>query len=111
MLAVKPVTNEFLPGHAFGLCDLGFVVRENIIDTATMNIDLVAQQRRGHGAALDMPAGPAAPPRTSPADVSIFFIPRLPQREVADVFFVVLVIFHPPGGLQLLQVEMRELPV
>ena len=58
-----------------------------------------------------MPARPAAAPRTFPADIAILFIPRLPQREIADVFFVVLVVLYPPGRLQLGEIKMRELSI
>jgi hypothetical protein len=55
--------------------------------------------------------GPAAAPRTFPPDVAILFVPRFPEREIAHVFLVVLVALHPPGGTQLGQIEVREMPV
>src|SRR6266540_1325524 len=41
--AMQPIADEFLACHAFALCDLCFVMRKNVIDAATMNIDLVAE--------------------------------------------------------------------
>src|SRR5512132_214847 len=111
MRAMQPVTDEFLSGHAFALCDFRLVMRENIIDAAAMDIDLIAQQRRRHRAALDVPAGPAWSPWRSPFYVAVFFIPRFPQREIPDVFLVVFVVLHASCRLQLREIEVRELAV
>src|SRR5206468_5225204 len=43
MRAVQPVADEFLSRDAFALRDLCFVVRENVIDAAAMDIDLIAE--------------------------------------------------------------------
>src|SRR6266513_5831510 len=111
MRAVQPVTDEFLSGHAFALRDLRFVMRENIIDAASMNIDLVAEQRRRHRAAFDVPAGPAWSPWRIPLHIAVFFIPRFPECEIPDVFLVVFVVLHASGRLQLREIEVRELAV
>ena len=76
-----------------------------------MDIDLIAEQRRCHRAAFDVPARPAAPPRTFPTYIAIFFVPGFPKREIADVFLVVLIMLNTPGRLQLGEVEMREFSV
>ena len=41
MRAVQPVTDEFFFCDAFTLCDFRFVMRENIIDAAAMDIELI----------------------------------------------------------------------
>ena len=87
------------------------MVRENVIDAAAVDIDLIAEQRRGHRAAFDVPAGTAAAPWTFPPHIAIFFVPRFPKRKIADVFFVVFIVLHPAGRLQLREIEMRELSV
>src|SRR5256886_12608205 len=87
------------------------MMRENVVHAATVNVDLIAEQRGGHCAAFDVPARAAATPRTFPADVAIFFIPRFPKREIANVLFVVFVVLYAAGRLQLREIEMRELPV
>ncbi len=86
-------------------------MRENIVDAAAVDVDLIAEQRGCHRAALDVPSGTAATPRTFPADIAVFFIPCFPKREVADVFLVVFVVLYPAGRLQLGEIEMGELPV
>ena len=108
---MQPVAYEFFSGDPFRLRDLGFVMRENVIHAAAMNIDLIAEQRRRHGAAFDVPARTASAPWAFPADIAIFFIPRLPQCKVSNVFLVVLVVLHPAGRLQLREIEMGELSV
>src|SRR5437764_10805640 len=111
MRAMQPVPDESLSCDAFALRDLCFVVRENIIDTAAMNVDLIAEQRRRHCTTFNVPAGTTRSPRRIPFHVAIFFVPRLTQCEVADVFLVVLVVLNSARRLQLGKVEMRELSV
>ena len=43
MRAVKPVAHEFFSGDAFRLGDLRLVMRENVIDAAAVDIDLIAE--------------------------------------------------------------------
>src|SRR5438270_12325068 len=93
--AVHPIPDEFFPRASFRLRDLCFVVRENIIHAAAMNIELIAEQLRRHRAALDVPARPPVPPRAFPFHRAIRFIPRFPKREIADVLLVVLIALHP----------------
>ena len=65
---------------------------ENIVDPAAVNIDLIAQQRGCHRAALDVPAGAAATPGRIPTHVTIGFVPRFPKRKIANVFLLVLIV-------------------
>src|SRR5262245_41009270 len=97
MRAMQPVTYEFFSGDPFALADLRLVMRENVVDAAAMNVDLIAQQGRRHRTAFDVPARPSWPPGRIPLYVAVFFIPRLPKREIADVFLVVFVMLHAPG--------------
>ena len=76
-----------------------------------MNVELLTEECRRHRAALDVPARPAPPPRTLPTDLAIFFVPRFPEREIADVFLVVFVAFHPAGRTQFREIEMRQMTV
>ena len=43
MRAMQPVAHEFFPGDAFALRNLRFVMGENVIDAAAVNIDLIAE--------------------------------------------------------------------
>ena len=111
MRAVQPVTDEFLSRHAFALGDLRFVMRKNVIDATAVDVDLIAQQRHGHRAALDMPTWAALSPRRIPFYVAVYFVPSFPQREIADVFLVVFVMLHAACRLQLREIEVRELSI
>ena len=93
------------------MSNLRFMVREYVINPATMNIDLRTQQPSGHSTALNMPAGPAAAPRTVPADVTIFFIPRFPECEIANALFLVLIASNPAGGSEFFEILMRKVAV
>src|SRR5207237_6971492 len=97
MSAVQPIADKLFAGYAFALRDLGFVMRENIVHAAAVDVDLIAKQRGRHCAALDVPAGPPRSPWRIPFHIAIFFVPCFPQREVADVFLAVLVWLHSTG--------------
>src|SRR5437660_10237999 len=109
MRAVQPHSHKLFSGHAFALRDLRFVVRKDIVYTAAMDVDLIAEERVRHPAALDVPAGASRSPWRIPFHTAIFFIPPFPKCEVADVFFVVLVMLHAASGPQFRQIKMCEL--
>ena len=109
--AMHPVAHKFFPGHAFALRNLCFMMRKNVIDAAAVNVELIAEQCRGHGATFDMPPRPSPPPGRIPANIAVLFIPRFPKREVADVFFLVLVAPDTSRRPQLFQIQMRQLSV
>src|SRR2546423_7801899 len=108
MRAMRPVANELFPAATFRLRDLRFMMRKDIVHAAAMKIDLFVEERGRHRAALDMPARPAASPGTFPPDVAILFVPRFPEREIADVFLVVLIALDAAGGAQFRKIEMGE---
>src|SRR5207253_905226 len=110
MRTMKPVTHELFVRDTLCLRDFGFVVRKNVVDTAAVNIELIAEQGGSHGAALNVPTGSAAAPWAIPRYVTIFFVPGFPEREIPHVLLVVFVMFNPTGGLQLSKIEMGELP-
>ena len=96
---MQPVAHKLFPGHAFRLRNFRFVMREDVIYSAAMDIDLIAQDRCGHRATLDVPPGTTRPPRRIPFHVAVFFVPRFPKREIADMLLVVFVILHAAGRL------------
>ena len=53
-------------GAAFGLCDFIFVMREDQIAAATMEVECIAQIVGGHGRAFDVPARASLAPRAFP---------------------------------------------
>ena len=67
-------------------------MREDVVDAAAMDIDLLAQQCRGHRAALDVPAGTTRSPRRIPFYIAVFFVPCFPQCEITYVFLVVFIV-------------------
>src|SRR5207244_8036416 len=97
MRAVQPYPHKLFSGHAFALRDLRLMVRKDIVYTAAMDVDLIAEERGRHRAALDVPAGTSRSPLRIPFHIAIFFVPRLPKCEVADGFFVVLFMVQAAG--------------
>src|SRR5205823_5663371 len=84
--AVQPVFDEPLAGRldrrAFALRDLIFVMGENQILAAEMQVKARAEQRHAHRAALDVPARTALAPGTRPKNLAILRYARLPQRKI-----------------------------
>ncbi len=111
MRAVQPVAHKPFSSHAFALGNLRFVVRKNVVHAAAVDVDLIAEERGRHRAALDVPAGPPQSPWRIPFHIGIFFVPRFPKREVANVFFIVLVVLYATGRLQLIQIEVCQFSV
>ena len=66
---VHPVADEGLAAGGFGLGDLVLVVREHEVFAAGVEVDVVAEELRGHGGALDVPAGAARRRARSPRTV------------------------------------------
>src|SRR4029453_3205482 len=66
------------------LCDLVLVVREDEIESASVDLELRPEVLLGHDRALDVPAGSSTPPRRLPPSVLSGLVP-LPQRKVARI--------------------------
>ena len=77
---VHPVFCKRLVIGCLGLCDLIFMMREDQILSAGMNIDLFAEITLTHDGALDVPAGTSLAPAGIPVRLAFFF--RLPQYEI-----------------------------
>src|SRR4029077_18886651 len=67
------------------LRNLVFVVREDEVEPAAVDLERRAEDLLGHHGALDVPTRAAAPPRRLPRRVLRLRLVRLPQREVARV--------------------------
>src|SRR5690348_12398970 len=91
MRAVQPVFDEGPAGRAFALGNLVLVMGKNQILAAQMEVKTFSEHFHAHGAALDVPAGPAFTPRTRPEHVAVLRHTRLPEREVRDGFLRVLI--------------------
>ena len=71
--------------RATALRDFVFVMRENKIEPAAVNIEGCAQMRFRHCRTFDMPARTPTAPRTVPAH--LFGQAGFPQDEIGRVFF------------------------
>ena len=85
---VQPISCKGTAVCCFGLCDFVFMVRENQILAACMDIKGIPQMMLGHNGAFDMPTGSAFAPRGCPAGFALFF--GLPQNEVCRIFLCII---------------------
>ena len=73
---VHPVSGKYFSIAALRLGNLIFMMREDQVFPACMDINFFSQIFLGHYRALDMPAGTSLPPGRYPVRFSFFF--RLP---------------------------------
>ena len=87
--AMAPESGKRPAGCRFRLGDLVLVVREDEVDAAAMDVEGLAKEIQRHRGALQVPAGPAAPPRRVPrrARPFVFGFCRLPKSEILRVLF------------------------
>ena len=85
---VQPISSECAAVCRFGLSDFVFMVRENQVFAASVDIECIAQVMFGHYGAFNVPAGSAFTPRGCPAGFAFFF--GFPQNEVCRVFLRVI---------------------
>ena len=84
MLAVNPRAHDRLAGVAFALRYLAFVMREDVVHAAGVQVEFAPQILDGHGGTFYVPAGESVSPRAAPLDHPAR-LRRLPQREIARV--------------------------
>src|SRR5213594_2255372 len=96
MSAVHPVTDELPAGGGFAPGDLILVVREDVVRPAGVDVEGLAQVLHAHGRALEVPAGSSDTHRRLPERLRL--LARLPEDEVANVRFFVLVGVDPEVG-------------
>src|SRR2546422_9775430 len=99
MRAMHPILYERaarrLQTRPFTLRNLVLMMRENKIFAAQVQIETGAENLHAHRAALDVPAGAAIAPRTRPKYLPVLGRARLPEREISDGFFGVIIALHP----------------
>ena len=105
---VHPVAGKWLAGEAFGLGDFVFVVREDQVIAAAVDIDLLTQVAQVHRRAFNMPAGAALTPRAVPGGFAGFG--RFPQGKIHRVLFP-FVDLDARAGLHIFQLAPGELAV
>ncbi len=84
---MHPELYRFFASHTLSLGNLIFMMGEDQVDTASVNVELLAQVFGGHGGAFDVPAGKAYTPGAGPVHLPAC-IPMLPQGEVFWRFFI-----------------------
>src|SRR5688500_4249814 len=80
---VHPDLGELPAGGAAGLRDLVLVMRELEVESAAMDVEMIAELLRRHRGALDVPAGSSFAPRRRPRGFA--GLRGLPQHEVERV--------------------------
>ncbi len=112
MFKVEPVANKLFSGCAFALRDLVFVVREDEVVAAAVDLKADAELLLGHRRAFDVPAGAPLADVGVPRRLTGLLL-RLPKREVARVLFLVLVRVHALARADDVagEVDLRELAV
>ena len=98
---VHPVAHVGLAGRAGGLGDLVFMVREEQVLAAAVDVEGLAQVGGAHGRALDVPAGTAHAPGAFPRGLAGLLC--LPESKVQRVLLD-LVHAHARAALQILQI-------
>ncbi len=111
MRAVQPVFHERFAGRAFALGDFVLVMREFQILAAEVQVETFAEHFHAHGAALDVPAGPAFAERTRPENIAIVRHARFPEREVGDGFLFVFIGGNAFAGAHLVEIQFQQLAV
>ena len=95
------------------LRDLVFMMGEDEIDAAGVEVEAVAEILAAHRRTLEVPAGTPLAPGTVPPVVSIFVTPGLPKGEIGNRILVVFVVGDRTRGtfFQLALVEAGEATV
>src|SRR4030067_1731976 len=105
-MAVQPVVDELVSGGGFGLGDLVFVMGEDVVYAAAVDIERFAQVLGAHGRAFDVPSRPAGADLGLPERLSLFF--RLPEGKVMASFLLILVYVHPLSRLEFLEADLGK---
>ena len=85
---VHPVGGKRLFIGCLRLCNLIFMMGENQILTACMDLNLISQLFFRHHRAFNMPARPSLAPGRLPVRLTLFF--RLPKHEIRRILFIIL---------------------
>ena len=108
-LAVQPIADEGFSRQRFRLRDFIFVVREDQVGAAGVNVKRLAEIFRRHNGALDVPARPSGPELGFPEGFPR--LGRFPQHEVPRVGLLVLVLIHSRFGVDAAHVHLGQFSV
>ena len=84
MLSVNPRADHRLAGEPLALGYLAFVMREDVVHAAGVQVELAPQILDGHGGTFYVPAGESISPGAAPLDHPSR-LGGFPQREIARV--------------------------
>ena len=83
---VHPISCKCAAVSTFALSNLIFMMRENQVLTAAVNINCLTKIAPVHSRTLDMPAGSSLAPRRIP--VRLPFLGGFPKCEIKRIFFL-----------------------
>ena len=107
---MNPVSGKNFPVAGLALGNLIFMVRENQILSARMNVDFLSQIFSGHNGAFNMPAWPSLTPGRLPVRLPLFF--GFPQYKIQGIFLFFPGYFNiTVPRLQVIQIFMRQFSV
>ena len=108
---VHPIVCEALAMRRFILCNFIFMMRENEVLAAGMNVQLSSTVLRCHNATLRVPARSSFTPRRIPVRFSHLF--RLPEHEIGGTLLLFLSgnLQLPKTGTKLVHVLVGKLSV
>ncbi len=101
---------HIFPLGSYGLCNLAFVMREDKVHTAAMNVEVLAQVFLSHGCTFGVPAGEAVAPRAGPAH-DVFRLRTFPEGKVCGVVLLALSVQFAGCVENIIQVASGELAV
>ncbi len=115
MRDVEPGRGEVAPAGAAALGNFVFVVREDQIDAAAVEVEGFTEIFANHRRAFEVPARASFPPGRGPEIFAILGAAGLPEHEVADTLFFVFIGIGALGlgatELELTFVEVGEFSV
>ena len=112
MGAVQPILDKWLArrlrARAFALRDFVLVMGKDQVFAAQVEIEAGAEGFHAHGAAFDVPAGPAFAPRAGPEDRAVVGDARLPEGEIGGGFLGVFIAADALAGAHFLEVQFEQ---
>src|ERR1019366_3716843 len=115
MGAVQPILDKWLPrrlrARPFALRDLVLVMGKDEVFAAQVEVEAGAEGFHAHGAAFDVPAGPAFAPRAGPEDRPVIGDARFPEGEIGHRFLGVFIAADAFAGAHSLEVQLEQLAV
>src|ERR1035441_315604 len=112
---MQPVFDEGLAARldprALALRDLILVMGEHEVFAPQMQVKAWPEEFHAHGAALNVPAGPAFAPRAGPEHRAVLRRARFPEREVSNGFLLILITANALAHPQIIKVELHQLPI